>query len=513
MEDIVLNSKNIHRATDTLLITPLASAHDLVSVTLNERYRILELLGEGGSGKTYRALDIQEEMEVAIKVLSLHGMTDWKTLELFEREAKILAQLDHPAIPRYLDFFRTPITKNASAEIESGETGAEEAFCLVQEIALGQPLTTWIEQGYAFSEKELQQVAIQILEILIYLQDFTPPIIHRDIKPQNILRTESGGIYLVDFGAVRDTYHLTITGGSTIVGTYGYMAPEQFRGQAVLATDLYGLGATLLYLCSGQDPADLPVKKMKIDFRNRVKMSADLANWLDGLLVPFPEDRYSNATLALDCLQGNAVAKVARPQRLIARISQRGETMKIVVPPIWLATGNSKKTFFMAMFLSLVVAFCSWLMQAAVLPTWVIASCIAVLLPVTPWLACILWQYFSAVISRHEVVINDRSITYTTRIATIIATRKMLPLHAIRMVKCQPVGALALGGGIQFATVGRQYYGGESNYIKGHFFRPYSFGKYLDFGESLWLAGEINEHLRQLDLESEVLMLLDLYLP
>jgi eukaryotic-like serine/threonine-protein kinase len=482
---------------------------DLTSVNtplpiLKERYLILELLGEGGSGKTYRASDIKKKVEVAIKVLSLQGMTDWKTLELFEREAKILKQLDHPAIPRYLDFFRTTM---------GAVNAAEEVFCLVQEIAPGQPLNAWIEQGYNFTEKELKQVATQILEILIYLQDFTPPIIHRDLKPQNIIRTESGTIYLVDFGAVRDTYHLTITGGSTIVGTYGYMAPEQFRGQAVLATDLYGLGATLLYLRSGQDPADLPVQKMKIDFRKQVKTSTDLAKWLDGLLEPMPEDRYSNATMALDCLQGNAVAKAPRPKQPIVKISQKSGTMKIIVPPIWLATRSSKKTFFTAMSLSLVVAFCSWLMLAAVLPTWVIAICMAIWVPITPWMICILWQYFGAVMCRHEVIVNDQSVIYTNRFAEIIVKRRILPLHAVRVVNCERVGALSLGGGVQFATTGRQYYGGEFSHHGGHFFRPYSFGKYLDFSERLWLAGEINEHLRQLDPEAEVSMLLDFYMP
>jgi eukaryotic-like serine/threonine-protein kinase len=225
---------------------------EIVSI-LEKRYKIINLLGEGGSGKTYRALDEGNQTEVAIKVLSLRGMTDWKTLELFDREAKILAQLEHPAIPSYLDSFRT-------------EIDGEEAFCLVQKLAPGRSLMSWRESGYIFDAIELREITAQILEILIYLQTFAPPIIHRDLKPQNLLWSESGKIYLVDFGAVRDTYHLTITGGSTIVGTYGYMAPEQFRGQAVLATDLYGLGTTLLYLISGQDPADLPVNQMKNRF-------------------------------------------------------------------------------------------------------------------------------------------------------------------------------------------------------------------------------------------------------
>jgi eukaryotic-like serine/threonine-protein kinase len=325
--------------------------------TLADRYQIIDLLGEGGSGKTYRALDSQTQTEVAIKVLNLRGAGDWKTLELFEREAKILAQLAHPNIPRYLDYFQTIVAE-------------EESFCLVQEIAPGKSLTAWVEEGYVFSEAELKQIATQILEILIYLQTFTPPIIHRDLNPNNILRSESGIISLVDFGAVRDTYHLTITGGSTIVGTYGYMAPEQFRGQAVLSTDLYGLGTTLLYLKSGQDPADLPVKQMKIDFRERVTVSDRFANWLDRLLEPIPEDRYQNAALALDYLNGKAVSKSPRPKYPIAHISRQDNNLKIVIPPIWFATRSSKQSFIAIVLLSLLDIFIYWLMIATVVPGW-----------------------------------------------------------------------------------------------------------------------------------------------
>jgi len=96
----------------------------------------------------------------------------------------------------------------------------------------------------------------------------------------------------VDFGAVQDTYQNTVTGGSTVVGTYGYMAPEQFRGQAVLSTDLYGLGTTLLFLLTQQSPADLPQRKLKIDFRSHVNISSDFADWLKKTIEPIMEDRF-----------------------------------------------------------------------------------------------------------------------------------------------------------------------------------------------------------------------------
>jgi len=200
-----------------------------------ERYRIIDILGQGGIGITYAAEDLKTGERVALKAVSLRRMDDFKVLELFEREVRILAQLNHPAIPHYLDYFQVDKRRN-------------RFFYLVQQLAEGHSLAVLVEKGWHPDEAEVRHIATQILEILIYLQQLTPPVIHRDIKPQNIIRREDGKVFLVDFGAVQDVYHNTVTGGSTVVGTYGYMAPEQFRGQAVLATDLYALGATLIFL-------------------------------------------------------------------------------------------------------------------------------------------------------------------------------------------------------------------------------------------------------------------------
>jgi eukaryotic-like serine/threonine-protein kinase len=473
---------------------------------LADRYKIIDLLGEGGSGKTYRALDNTTQTEVAIKVMNLRGAGDWKTLELFDREAKILAQLAHPNIPRYLDYFQTIVDE-------------AESFCLVQAIAPGKSLTAWVEEGYVFSEAELKQIATQILEILIYLQTFTPAIIHRDLNPNNILRSESGIISLVDFGAVRDTYHLTITGGSTIVGTYGYMAPEQFRGQAVLGTDLYGLGTTLLHLKSGQDPADLPVKQMKIDFRDRVTVSDRFANWLDRLLEPIPEDRYQNAVLALDYLKGKAVTKSPRPKYPIAHISRYDNNLKIVIPPIWFATHSSRRSFVATVLLSLLGIFIYWLMEVAVTPGWLWifflvtaifmsgvtgsipqtlmitilyslpivinivwvgittqggASTQIMLLTFVPIIMFaipigrLLWHYFTVIMCQREIEILDfsavarsefraykspfphRQVICTTKIAGISLFTGIVAVEDIKNINCRQVGVLDVKGGLEF---------------------------------------------------------------
>lgn len=258
---------------------------------INQRYHILDTLGKGGIGTTYAAENLQTGERVALKVVSLRGTNDPKVLELFEREARILSQLNHPGIPRYLDYFQVNKRRNSY-------------FYLAQQLVEGQSLFELVENGWQPQEVEVWHIANQILDILVYLQQFTPPVIHRDIKPQNIIRRSDGKVFLVDFGAVQDVYHGTLTGGSTVAGTYGYMAPEQFRGKTVLATDLYGLGATLIFLLTQKDPADLPKRKLKIDFRRQVQVTKRFADWLEGMIEPVAEDRFRSAGEALMVWQG-----------------------------------------------------------------------------------------------------------------------------------------------------------------------------------------------------------------
>jgi serine/threonine protein kinase len=251
-----------------------------------QKYKIINLLGEGGSGSTYQARDLNSNRLVAIKVVSLLLAENWKTLELFEREAKVLKNLDHPFIPNYIDYFQI-------------DTAGDRRFYLVQELAQGQSLVKLVEKGWKPNEAVVKDIALQVLHILDYLHKLTPPVIHRDIKPQNIIRRDDGKVYLVDFGAVQDVYRNTLTRGETFVGTYGYMPPEQFRGHITFASDLYSLGATLLFLLTGRSPDTLPQKRMKIDFRPWVNLSPAFTNWLDKVLEPYAEERFQSAEEAI----------------------------------------------------------------------------------------------------------------------------------------------------------------------------------------------------------------------
>jgi ankyrin repeat protein len=255
-----------------------------------DRYQLVELLGEGGSGSTYRAMRLADGATVAIKILSLRHLNDWKQLELFEREANVLAQISHPQIPKYLEYFHV-------------DTPDNRAFYIVQQLAPGKPLTAWVQAGWRGTEAQVRDIANQLLAILQYLHQQSPPLIHRDLKPHNIIRNDDGRIFLVDFGAVQNVYHNTLLKGCTVAGTFGYMAPEQFRGAAVPASDLYGLGATILYLLTHRSPADLPQERLKLSFRSHVNISAHFADWLELMLEPDTATRFSSADVALHAFQ------------------------------------------------------------------------------------------------------------------------------------------------------------------------------------------------------------------
>ena len=311
------------------------------------RYRLLKVLGRGSSGITYEAEDTSTMRHVALKELSLRGLSDWKKLELFKREAKILANLNHPGIPQYIDYFEVDIV-------------GTRFFYIAQEIAEGQSLADLIIAGERFPESEVRRIGLEILQVLQYLQGLNPPVIHRDIKPQNIVRRQDGQIFLVDFGAVQMAYRSATTFGSTVVGTYGYMAPEQFHGQAYPTTDLYSLGMTLLSLLSHQLPNEFPQQRLKIDFRPYVRVSEAFAIWLDGLIDPHIEDRFDLATTAIAALTNplpdrtshadaapKSLSKL-RPQPVGSRVhlTRKQEQLSLHIPPLGFQVVSSSGLIF-----------------------------------------------------------------------------------------------------------------------------------------------------------------------
>ena len=259
--------------------------------TLSQRYRLAEVLGQGSFGTTYAADDLETGERVAIKVLDLRRVDDWKAVELFEREAKVLAALDHPQIPEYIDFI--PVAESHSAY-------------LIQALAPGRSLADRLSAGEHFSQDQVRDLAAQLLDILAYLAERLPPVVHRDLKPGNVLLADDGRCYLVDFGSVRDAVEARAGGGSTVAGTFGYMAPEQLHGDANPTSDLYGLGMTLVHVLTGVEPTELERVRLKVDFRRHVTLDRGFAGFIDRLIEPMPEDRFSSPRAAARALERGA---------------------------------------------------------------------------------------------------------------------------------------------------------------------------------------------------------------
>lgn len=260
-------------------------------------YTIERVLVSNAHGRMYVARDA-DGRRVALKELAFVQAPSPGAVAAFEREAKFLRALEHPAIPRFL------------ASFEEG-SGVHTRYYLAQELVEGTALDRLDEHWY--TEAEITALGKQVLEVLVYLQSLSPMVIHRDIKPANLIKRADGSIALVDFGAAH--VHGT-TAGVTTIGTFGYMPIEQLAGIVDGTTDGFALGMTLLHLLTRQEPWKLAQQ------RTTVNVSAPLRAWLDRLTAPEPKHRFASAKDALAGLDAPAPlvrrAKPRRPALLVA---------------------------------------------------------------------------------------------------------------------------------------------------------------------------------------------------
>jgi eukaryotic-like serine/threonine-protein kinase len=290
---------------------------------LNDRFQIEKTLGKKAGRQTLLARDLHTQEQVVIKLLTFGNEFEWDDLKLFEREAETLKSLDHPSIPRYLDYFEL--------ELPNGK-----GFALVQSYIEAASLEQQLKAGRSFTETEVKQLAEELLDILNDLHCRQPAVIHRDIKPSNILLSDRTGnhvgqVYLVDFGSVQ-TLVAQEGGTITVVGTYGYMPPEQFGGRATPASDLYSLGATLIYLITGKHPADLPQRNLQLQFREFTTLGDSFLDWLEWLTEPSVDKRLSTTDEALEALQDERLAPLEptqMPHRMA--IAPKRESTKITL--------------------------------------------------------------------------------------------------------------------------------------------------------------------------------------
>ena len=249
---------------------------------LRGEYRLESVLGQGASGITYRGIRLTDETPVAIKELPFRRIDSLKMKALFQREADVLRQISHPGVPAYLDDFTAGSGKNLS-------------LYLVQELVEGRTLQAELDER-RYRIDEVLRIAEQLLVILEYLHTLQPAVIHRDIKPSNVMRKNDGGaLVLIDFGSVRDVVKDKQLGGSTVAGTFGYMAPEQYMGNASPASDIYGLGALVVTLLSRRDPSTLQDYTGRLKWRSFITVEPDTDALLESMLEPDPQARAANA--------------------------------------------------------------------------------------------------------------------------------------------------------------------------------------------------------------------------
>lgn len=264
-------------------------------VSEQDTYSVLRELGRGGMGTTYLVRSESSDEVLVLKQLHLSLAEDWTVIDLFRREGSILKSLSHPHIPRYIDFF---------------EAADQSDLFLVQSYVEGKTIRQMMHEKETLSPNDFVSYLSQSLDILDYLHSLVPPVLHRDITPQNIIirqpqGSRSGEVFLVDFSAVKNTSIDSEPDLEASIGTFGYMSPEQMLGQADQSSDLFSLGMTFISLEAGMDISKL----QKNEETGRIESStllkrfpAYLRQLLEDMTKPNRHERISSAREALDIL-------------------------------------------------------------------------------------------------------------------------------------------------------------------------------------------------------------------
>ncbi len=244
---------------------------------VQDRYRLVRQVGTGGFGAVYLAEDLLAgKKQVALKEIRLAGLNAQEKIEAtdaFNREVSLLPGLQHPHLPRVYDHFTDAQHWYVIMEFIAGET--LESY--VQKIPSGRlPVEMVVGMG------------IQLADVLDYLHTRQPPIIFRDLKPSNIMRTPEGKLYLIDFGIAR-IFKPGQPRDTIAFGSPGYAAPEQYgKAQTTARADLYSLGATLHFLLTGDDPANNPFRFDRLDLS--LSPAVDELEWLILCMVAMDVD-------------------------------------------------------------------------------------------------------------------------------------------------------------------------------------------------------------------------------
>ncbi|HEX9576733.1 MAG TPA: serine/threonine-protein kinase, partial [Myxococcales bacterium] len=274
-------------------------------------FRVLSSLGGSGARRTYLA-EAPDGAQVVLKELALSSAPDAQSLESFAREARTLRELRHPRLPVYVDAFQ---------EEEGPRARLYLAYRFLDGVSLQQEL-----EERRYTEDEVLDLVEDVLEIIRHLHGLQPPVIHRDLKPANLIRRRDGSISLIDFGVARDL-EKTLQSG-TLVGTIGYMPPEQLAGQVDLTCDLYALGATALHLLLRRAPWEFMDGPELI--LPPLKTAPTARALLRRLLAPRRAQRFASAREALTALRRLRAGGFRLPRTALAAAGVTAATVVAV---------------------------------------------------------------------------------------------------------------------------------------------------------------------------------------
>ena len=291
---------------------------------LGDRYEILQPIGRPFGYQQLLAKDTQQKRPVVIKSLTIKDNTPAGDICCFEREIQLIESLSHPTIPRYIDSFTLNVTD---------EGQKRKGLVLVQSHHTGCTLAQQVAKA-TYCEADIKAIAKQLLQGLIYLH--RKGFVHRDIKPESIAIASSGASSTAGMGQVSwlnlgTVQYVQAQRDDALVGTYGYMPPEQVGGQATFASDLYSLGATLIYLATGHHLGELPHRPNSGGLRAKfacspTKLSPSFQQWLNWLIEPAVSDRPKSARQALAALNRLSLSMLKR------RIFQPTQALMLPVP-------------------------------------------------------------------------------------------------------------------------------------------------------------------------------------
>ena len=264
------------------------------------KYQIITILGKNNRKSTYTGFDLQNLRSVVIIVFSSREVANWKQQKLLlEHEAKIFLSLDYSSLPKYLDYFEV-------------DTDDECRFYLVRELVVGKSLAEIVADGWNPNETKAKELTVQLLNTLNYLHSRPHCILHLNIKPTNIILSDNGRAYLIDFETLPNIFIFHHVSMYEFINSYNnfnviehisYKPIEQEHtiGRLVPASDLYSLGYCIIFLLTGKSPSEFPRSPAsnKIDLTAHLNVSPGFQQWLSRMVEERTEARFDSAATAI----------------------------------------------------------------------------------------------------------------------------------------------------------------------------------------------------------------------